>query len=111
MTKANNISPQWLPMRSGVKAADFGFLVSFLRTDDPRPAREQIDERYVGGWCDFEGFTLTIDLAGATLNYPGEPPMHGIAFCSFRKERVILFEHDWVAIVQLDGSFKVARLD
>jgi hypothetical protein len=34
-----------------------------------------------------------------------------MAECRLREERVILHEASWVAVVQPDGSFEVARMD
>ena len=45
---------------------DWGLIPSFLDLDDPRPAREQFNERYVAGWNKFEGFTFDADQG--TLN-------------------------------------------
>jgi hypothetical protein len=86
-----------------------GFLPSFLSKADPRPAREQIDEHYQhgGGWSPFEGFTMYPNR----LEYPGDRPMQLLAEARLRDERIRLYECDWVAIVQPDGSYEIARLD
>lgn len=85
----------------------FGFIPSFLYEIDPRPAQEQFAERYQGGWRPMAGFVME----NTTLHYRGDPPLHPIALLQFREERLFLYPHEWVAIVQPDGSFQVARMD
>jgi hypothetical protein len=86
-----------------------GLIPSFLDENDPRPAREQLDEGYAhgGGWRPFKGHELTDD----GLVYPGDPPSPLLASTKLRDERILVFLHAWVAIVQPDGSFEVARMD
>lgn len=87
---------------------DLGYLPPMLVESDPRPAREQFAERYVfGGWNPQPKFTMRGDL----LCFPGDRPLEPLAETQLRQERIILYEHDWVAIVQPDGSFEAARLD
>lgn len=93
-----------------------GIVPMFLCPDDPRPAKTQINEGYAhgGGWRKFDGFTALIDWndpRGSQLDYPGDPPMLAKAYCCFGEELVILFVHDWCAIVQPDLSYEIARLD
>jgi len=67
--------------------SDLGLLPSFLNENDPRPAAEQFNDRYMfGGWHPMAGFKMNDELI---LVYPG----------------------DWVAIVQPDKSFEVCRMD
>lgn len=98
--------PTWYLLRPQV---NLGFLPMFLQESDPRPAKEQIHERYVVGWNDFKGFTM--DPETMVLSYPEDPPTMPLAWTQFRQEKVVLYEHDWVAIIQKDGSFEVARID
>lgn len=88
----------------------WGFIPLFLDADDPRPAREQFNERYIGGWQPAPP-ALTFDFDTATLNYPGDPPMTPISAMQFRTEMILLFPSSWVCIVQTDGSWEVARMD
>jgi hypothetical protein len=87
------------------------FLVDIFDEKDPRPAREQAQERYAhgGGWCLMDGFSLR---TGSIL-YPGDPPFARLSSCvlPLTGEEVILFDCGFVAIVQKDGSFEVARMD
>lgn len=108
--------PNWTIFEPHYSSFDvLGYIQYFLSESDPRPAKEQFNERYIyGGFDPFQGFTLKFDPAnpsGATLRYPGDPPVKARASCKLRDETIILFRHDWVAIVQKDGSYEVARMD
>lgn len=93
----------------GEDPEDWGFIPSFLDLDDPRPAVEQFNERYIAGWNKFEGFTF--DPVNGTLSYPGDPPYHPISAMLFRKERIVLYPSAWVLIIQPDDTWQVARMD
>lgn len=91
-----------------------GVIPLMLLPDDPRPAREQLDEGYAhgGGWRKFEGFTLTGDsTSNFRLTYPDDPPYKPQAWTLLRGELVMVFPHSWVCIVQPDGKYEVARMD
>jgi hypothetical protein len=86
-----------------------GFLPDFLSPGDPRPAAEQFDANYhFGGWTPFKGFKL---LEDNSLKYPGDPKMPPLAKAQLRDELILFYESAWVAIIQPDSSFEVARLD
>lgn len=85
-----------------------GYIPGFLDSNDMRPAVEQIDERYVAGWNDFEGFNL---VNGEGLQYPEDPVLPPLAVGYLREERICVYESGWVAIIQPTGEYKVARLD
>jgi glyoxylase-like metal-dependent hydrolase (beta-lactamase superfamily II) len=85
-----------------------GFIPTFLDENDPRPAREQFNERYVyGGWRSQEGFTNE----EATLFYPGDPPLKPLACFGFREEMIFVYRYGYIAIFQTDGSFEACRMD
>lgn len=86
-----------------------GFIPSFIDENDPRPAKEQINEKYVSGWNKFDGFEL--DFGRMQLRYPGDPPMNVRAMCLFRHETLVLFDHAWFVIIQPDATWEAARLD
>ena len=87
-----------------------GYIPMFLHGNDPRSAKEQLDANYVhGGFQPFHGFTMSAD--GMRLIYPGDPPMQAIAETKLRDETIRLYEAEWVAVIQPDGSFEVARMD
>lgn len=88
-----------------------GYIPNWLNDeDDPRPAKEQLNDGYAfaGGWQPFKGFKLAED---DSLTYPGDPPQHPIIEFKIRDERVLLYQHAWVAIIQPDRSFEVCRMD
>lgn len=87
-----------------------GFLPSFLDDNDPRPAREQINENYAhgGGWTPLP--KITIDKHG-NLRYPGDPPFKCLAMAMLRDELICLYEHELLMIMQPDGSFEVSSVD
>jgi len=99
---------QWTELRKfGFEMV--GIIPLFLLDSDPRPAKEQFDERYSfgGGWRPMSGWTLS----GNRIKYPGDPPYSPVAGCIFRTETIYVYPHAWVAIVQSDGSFEVSRMD
>ncbi|MBU2051483.1 MAG: hypothetical protein KKH61_21240 [Gammaproteobacteria bacterium] len=102
-----------LTIRSGVNTSIedlLGIIPLFLDDADPRPAKEQLDEKYAhgGGFRHLEGFKM---LPNGDLKYPGDEPTRFLAHTYLRDEKIIFYEHAWVAIVQPDGSFEVSRLD
>jgi hypothetical protein len=94
----------------------FGEVPEFLDPTDPRPAREQFNERYAhgGGWRPMKGWRLSKDNV---LQYSygdsggEEPPLRPLAQTKLRKELIVLYEHSWVAIIQEDRTFEVSRMD
>jgi hypothetical protein len=92
-----------------------GILPEFFDPADPRPAKAQFNDAYShgGGWHDFQGFKLRNWEAQdeASIVYTGDPPMRELARGKLREETLILFEGEWLAIVQPDGSFAISRAD
>lgn len=97
------------PLHPRATPAHLGYIPSFLSENDPRPAREQIIDNYVGGWLPLVNFVLQSD--GLTLKYPGDPALHPMWQAELRDETIVVYQHAWVMIKQKDGSFEVARLD
>ena len=98
MGLVQDFDPEWL-----------GICPAFLDEDDPRPAREQFNERYIGGWNpSWNKATLDGELV---MHYPGDPPMTPLAMLGFREEIVLLYDHQFFAIVQPDGSYEISRMD
>lgn len=87
-----------------------GFIPGWLSEHDPRPAKEQLHEAYAhgGGWFPMEGWTLNKDLS---LSYPQDPDFAPMAMIRLRDERVVIYDCGFVAIIQTDGKFEVARMD
>jgi hypothetical protein len=104
--------PEWRVRFGGV---NLGFLPVFLNDSNPKDAVTQLNEAYAhgGGWHDFQGFTLIKHglLPHYALSYPGDPPMRELARAKLRDETVVLFEASWVAVIQPDETFRVARMD
>jgi hypothetical protein len=92
-----------------------GFIPAMLDDNDPRPAREQLDANYQhgGGWRKFNGFEMLPDYS---IKYPEDPPLPVLAEAVLhtntdKPETIRLYTHGWVAIVQKDGSYEIARMD
>lgn len=99
---------------------DLGLIPSFFHESDPRPAKEQIADRYSygGGWTPLDGFVMneedhSIQYISKSLDEGEEqdPPLRVLAEAQFRDEKLYFYPHAWLAIVQPDGSFEVSRLD
>ncbi len=92
-----------------------GLLTRFLYEEDPRSAAEQLDDRYQhgGGWRTIKGFTLKkgTNYDQYYIFYPGDPPYLEVSRTQLRKEIVVLFQSAWVAVIQPDGNFEIARID
>ena len=98
----------WAIVDDRYTADILGELPAFLDEMDTRPAAEQIGERYQGGWDSFKGFTMGDYDA---LKFPGDPPLYPIALTALRGEWIVLYPASFVAIIQPDRSFDVARID
>lgn len=100
-----------------------GLIPMFLVESDPRPAAEQIAERYCGGWFDLKVGPKGFRIIGEDelLLYPGDPPLRRLAeatlhgeeatFGNLPMERIVVYQSAFVVIHQTDGSFRVSRLD
>lgn len=87
-----------------------GHLPEFLSGNDPRPAREQINENYIyGGWKPMRGWTF--NRKTGAIRFPGDPPLEPVAFTLLRDEAILIYPSSWVVILQGDGTFEVARVD
>jgi hypothetical protein len=84
------------------------YLPTFLSELNPRSAAQQIETAYFRGWNPFDGFQM---LEGNRLGYPGDEPLEPLATTSLRDETIFLYQGDWLAVVQKDGSFEVSRVD
>ena len=97
----------------GIEPEDLGLIPSFLDDDDPRPAKEQFNERYAhgGGWRSMKGFDNKSDDGLMVLQYPGDADLYPIAFWAFRDELVVVYPYGMVAIFQPGGEYEVSRMD
>lgn len=102
------MTPVWFLL--GHDDADvLGFLPDMLDSFDPRPAREQFDEHYHGGYWNTPA-ECRIDREGV-MYYPGDHPQRPLAGTRLREELILLYPAEFVAIVQPDGSFVIQRMD
>ena len=104
---------RWNFLHPSMTLDHLGFIAIMLDDADERPAREQFNEAYLrtGGcpWKPFKGFRM--NPITKAITYPGDPPLKPVACTQLRKERIYFYDHDWVAIVQEDGSFEMCRMD
>lgn len=100
---------QWIAKHPSADGGDLGFIPSFLSEDNPKSAKEQIADNYVGGWFPFTGFIVNPNTHA--LHYPGDPPMVVLWEAKLRDEVIRVHVHAWVSITQADGSVEIARLD
>ena len=94
-----------------VTAELLGIMPFFFSEDDPRPARDQLDENYQhgGGYRPLHGWEMRPD---GTIKYPGDDrPPRLLAEAKLRDETLRFFESAWLCIIQPDGSFAVTRVD
>src|SRR5690606_27046085 len=88
-----------------------GLIPASIFESDPRSAAEQLDERYAlgGGLRPLSGGAQ--EPGAFAHSYPGAAALHPVAGAWLREERIFVYPDAWVAIVQADGSFEVARMD
>ena len=99
--------PMTYALFCGRNIDELGFLPAFLNEEDPRPAGEQFNTNYVGGWNPIPAFTMK----DYTLQYPGDRPLIPIGYTTLRDEVILFYPYAFVAIKQHDGSFEAARMD
>ena len=87
-----------------------GFIKDWLSELNPADAVEQIDRNYRhgGGWFDCNGFKMR---GQGVLFGAGDPPLWPLAKTHLRNETIYFYQHAWVAVVQPNGSYRVARID
>jgi hypothetical protein len=101
---------QWELLHPRMTDQHLGYLAWMLNDENPAKAVVQLDQgyRHGGGWHPFNGHTLNDDNS---LSYPGDPDMRPVAQAKLRDELILLYPHDWVAVIQPDRSFEVCRMD
>jgi len=101
---------KWKMLEKHMTPEVLGFIPYWLNEDNPKSAAQQINDCYQhgGGWRPFKGFKM---LKGHVLRYPGDPEMKPLAEAFMREELVVFYRHAWVAVVQPNGDFEVARVD
>ena len=88
-----------------------GYLPGFIDPKDPDGAVAQLDKNYQhgGGWKSFSGFEMRKE--DLSIKYPGDPAYPPLAQATLRDETIVMYPHGWVAVIQKDGSFDIARMD
>lgn len=103
----------WKLLHPKMTDEHLGFLPMILRADDPRPAREQIEERYAhgGGYHPYPDGAWT--FSGNSMKFPGDPPLLPLASLALplSHEELFVYDHALVRIQQADGSSRVTRMD
>ena len=87
-----------------------GLIPDMLSEHNPESATIQLNAGYGhgGGWDPFTGFKLNPDNS---IKYPGDPALKPIAEMQLRDERILVYEHSWVVVIQPDRSFEICRMD
>jgi hypothetical protein len=101
----------WKLLHPKMTMEHLGLLPIIITSADPRPAKDQINERYAhgGGWSPLPKWRIDIETLNA--KYPGDPVYKPLAKLELPKETVAFYDHSWVAIIQLDGSYEMSRMD
>lgn len=107
----------WI-VKPGVDSGLLGWIPSFLNHNSDEPAAKQFHRMYAhgGGWKPFRGFKLLQPRTaeeGYRISYPGDPVYKELArtVLPLTSETVVIFPHAWVAVVQKDGTYEIARMD
>lgn len=100
----------WVPKHPRANPEMLGYIPDMISDHSPLSAREQFDDNYRqgGGWRPFKGHTM---LPNGDLSYPGDPPTKLLYETKLHKETIRVYDCSWVAIIQEDGSYEVARMD
>lgn len=90
-----------------------GRIPILLDPDCADPVWLQVQTNYPGGWNPVLGderdkWTFTADQY---LIYPGLPPLAPAAMAWLRSEQVLVYPAGWLVVVDLEGSFTVARIE
>lgn len=102
----------WIILDSRFHPTGLGYLTDFLLESDPRPIRDQLNERYAhgGGYSPIEG--IAFDPSTGALTFPGDPTLFPSAMAQFNSETVIFYQScELLVIIQPDGSHEVTRVN
>ena len=88
-----------------------GLIPHFLFAHDPRPLRQQIDERYShgGGWRSMGGWRF--NRKKWAIRYGDDPPLQPLGGAALNGEICVVFPDAWVMVMRDDEHFDIARLD
>lgn len=102
----------WIALDARFHPEQLGFLPDILTSDDARPVKEQLEDRYRhgGGWRPIPGMSL--NRKTMTMRFPGDPIFKPAAFTTIGKEIVVFYPQcSLLAVIQPDGKFEVTRVD
>lgn len=101
----------WELLHPDMTPEHLGFLPFIISPGDNRPVEEQINERYQhgGGWR--PNYKWAMDPDTKAITFLGDKPLLPIARIQVNDETVYVYDHAYVAIVEADGSYEVARMD
>ena len=107
----------WAQLHLDATPDHLGIIPQFLSPGDERPATEQINQHYIGGWYP-TGASFTLRPAASVerpeslaLLFPGDPPLEPLWATRLRDELIVVYEYGFTAVFQQDGSFECDRLD
>jgi hypothetical protein len=102
---------KWTMLDPRMTLDRLGYIPDFLSEDDPEPAAKQIDKNYThgGGWESFKHHRMNPKTYA--IKYPGDPALRPLASAWLRNELILYYQGSWVAIVQPDGAWDIARVD
>lgn len=88
-----------------------GFIPDFLSPDCEDSAAKQIGRNYKhgGGWRPLEGYSL--DLEPGIVTHSSGLQMRPIAAAVMRAEVIAIYPRGYVAIIQPNGVFEIAKVD
>lgn len=103
----------WVLLHPRATMEHLGYLPQFVSEDDPRPVREQFNQNYAhgGGWNPRPNNPGRLNIATGAYHYPDDPVQMPMAFAMCRSEKIYMYPHAVIAIVQPDGSYEIARMD
>lgn len=82
----------------------------FLSDLNPKSAKEQLHDSYQhgGGFQSFKGFNLLDDNS---IKYPGDPKHPPRVEITLRDEKIYIYDHAWVCVIQPDRTYEICRMD
>lgn len=99
---------------NGYPLEGLGFLPDILMSEDKRPVKEQLEDRYRhgGGWRPFGDKKFKLNPKTLVLTYPGDPPFKPCATTQIGDEKVVFYAQcSLLAVIQPDGKWEVTRVD
>jgi hypothetical protein len=102
----------WVGLDRRFRPDHLGWLVDILTSDDKRPIKEQLEDRYAhgGGFRPIKGFKMNPKTL--IMRFPGDRPFKPAAATTINHEKVVFYPYcSLLAIIQPNGDFDVTRVD